>query len=485
MQSSNRTLYAGLSIISILLVVYFLMNWQPERYEWTESYDKKSEHKNIKKPYDISIIYGLLDGYMGTGEFTEMKKSLVEELPLEEGQNANYVYIGHVPNFDSAALEHIFEFAETGNTVFIASNILPQNFIDKLFDGNCQVNNPNSNIQIDEYGNYYFENEFDEKIIVNHASEIDNQTGEEDVFYYENEDLDTIRITADTKISKWYGYQHVYDTVVHVNFFHPTLFEDQPIQLKFGSRTNKRRYDWNYINSSTFCHEAFDYAELSYIEDFKTNYIKIAHGEGTFLIHTTPMQFTDYQLVKEEGLASANKTFTHLAEGDIYFDYIPHDYLSSKNFPSRNSDWTPLEYILSQPPLKWAWYLLLSTIGFYLFFRAKRKQQIVPVLETKENSSLEYIKTVGRLYFLQNDHKKLAAQKMKLFLRHVRNQYSIPTNEISTEMKDRLAGKAQVPIELVEEIFTRYKRLQREELVSNSHLTNFHFAVEEFYKKSK
>jgi len=481
MESNKKSLFVGLSIIGVLLVTYFVLNWQPERFVWSETYDTESEHEKIKKPYNISIIYNLLDGY-NDSSFNILEDSLADNLPIVEGQSANYVYIGHIPHFEEPGLDRIFEFAEKGNTVFIAANSLPQNFINKLYNSECQYGYLNENIQIDDEGNYYVIDENGYKVLLEEDYNEEEEKSEDDFDY--DPDSDSIDIVPKT-ISRWAGFENVMDTVVLVNYYHQDLQVDQPIIMKYGSKTNKVNYDWNYIDESTFCHNVVNYAKLSYIEDFKTNFVKIPYGEGSFLIHSTPIQFTDYQLVREEGLAAAEKAFTHLAEGDIYWDNIEYDWRSGYNFPSKNSNWTPLEYILSQPPLKWAWYLLLSTIGFYLFFRAKRKQQIVPVLETKENSSLEYIKTVGRLYFLQNDHKKLASQKMKLFLQHVRTHYTIPTHEISTEMKDRLASKAQVPIELVEEIFTRYKRLQREDTVSTSHLTNFHFAVEEFYKKSK
>jgi len=483
MESNRRSLVVGISIISILLLAYFLMTWQSERYDWEETYEMESEHKNVKKPYDISIINSLLGNYIGKGEMITMDTSIASELLNKEGQADNYVYIGYSPYFDSSGLDRIFEFAETGNTVFIAANNLPQNFINKLSRDKCQVNYINRNLSVDEDGDYYYEDEDGEIVFLEDVQGSDDPLEEDDEIFYDENTDEIDEVLPKTKVSGWMGFKELRDTMVHVNFYHPTLFEDQPIAMKYGSKTNKRMYNWNYIHEHTFCKEAIDFAALSYIEDFKTNYIKVPYGEGNFLIHSTPLQFTDYQLVNEEGLLAANKVFTHLTEGDIYMDRVAYN--SGIKFPKRNSDETPLEYVLSQPPLKWAWYLLLATVGCYLFFRAKRKQQIVPVLETKENSSLEYIKTVGRLYFLQNDHKKLASQKMKLFLQHVRTQYSIPTNEISAEMKDRLASKSKVPIALVEEIFTRYKRLQRDNQQSSSHLTNFHFAVEEFYKKSK
>ena len=121
----------------------------------------------------------------------------------------------------------------------------------------------------------------------------------------------------------------------------------------------------------------------------------------------------------------------------------------------------------------------------YILFRAKRQQRIIPVLQGNTNSSLEFIKTVGRLYFLQNDHKKLAQRKMQLFLSYVREHFLIPTHNIDQAMKERLATKAEVPLETIEEIFLRYQRLDRASEISASHLVNFHQVIEKFYSISK
>ena len=60
----------------------------------------------------------------------------------------------------------------------------------------------------------------------------------------------------------------------------------------------------------------------------------------------------------------------------------------------------------------------------------KRKQRIIPVLERNENTSFKFISTIGRLYFLQNDHKKLCQQKMKLFYAYIRDRYNINTTKV-------------------------------------------------------
>jgi hypothetical protein len=50
---------------------------------------------------------------------------------------------------------------------------------------------------------------------------------------------------------------------------------------------------------------------------------------------------------------------------------------------------SPMRFILNNPPLRYAWYLLLLGLLIFVLFNAKRKQRIVPVIEPLKNTSLD------------------------------------------------------------------------------------------------
>ena len=135
------------------------------------------------------------------------------------------------------------------------------------------------------------------------------------------------------------------------------------------------------------------------------------------------------------------RVLSHIDKGPILWDIT----LESSESPGRNRGFSnsPLKYILSQPPLAWGWYILLGMAVLYLIFRAKRRQRVIPVLEKNENTSLEFINTIGRLYFIQNNHRQLALEKMKLFLGFIREHYHLPTREINDAFKKQLIVKAK------------------------------------------
>ena len=50
----------------------------------------------------------------------------------------------------------------------------------------------------------------------------------------------------------------------------------------------------------------------------------------------------------------------------------------------------------------------LCYVLLFIIFHAKRKQRIVPVIEPLQNSSAEFVKTIGNLYLQEGNFKDMA-----------------------------------------------------------------------------
>ena len=235
-------------------------------------------------------------------------------------------------------------------------------------------------------------------------------------------------------------------------------------------------------------------ASIGTLNDSLPIFARVAYGDGYFYLHTIPLVFTNIQLLDEEGLEYANRTFSHLQAGPIYWD----DYSRVSEWMGRRrnerqyysasrqlSTESPLQYILGQPPLAWGWYLLLSLGLLYLLFRAKRKQRIIPVLEPNTNTSLEFLSTIGRLYFMQNNHKQLALQQMKLWQSYLRERYLLQTRDMDSAFVEKLAHKSEISKEVINKILLLYRNISSSTFVSENTLIDFHRLLDNFYKNSK
>ncbi|WP_448519425.1 DUF4350 domain-containing protein [Rhodoflexus sp.] len=149
-------------------------------------------------------------------------------------------------------------------------------------------------------------------------------------------------------------------------------------------------------------------------------FIRVPYGKGNFWLHSVPQIFTNYYMLygnHREYIASA---LSYLPEGRrIIWD----EYYKTRIRGSRS----PVRFLLSQPPLAWAWRLSLFTLLIFALFGIKRRQKAIPIIRPPENTSLEFVKAVGRLYFINPDHKAMAKRKIRFFMEQLRQQHGITT----------------------------------------------------------
>lgn len=163
------------------------------------------------------------------------------------------------------------------------------------------------------------------------------------------------------------------------------------------------------------------------------NFIKIPYKDGFFFLHTHPVAFTNYNLLKKDRYQYTENLLSYIPKGDVFW------YTKSPN--DENISGSPLRYILSQPALKWAWYLFLIGMLIFMLFNAKRKQRIVPILQPLSNLTIDFTKTIGNLYYQEGDHKNIIDKKIIYFLERIRTEYLIDTAKLDDEFIKKLHHK--------------------------------------------
>lgn len=186
---------------------------------------------------------------------------------------------------------------------------------------------------------------------------------------------------------------------------------------------------------------------LGYQESGNTkyaNFIKVPHGNGFFYLHTQPAAFTNYHILKENHSEYLEKIVSYIPKGKIFWaiDNINGESVSS----------SPMRFILSNPALKWAWYLFLIGMVFFMIFNAKRKQRIVPIVKPLQNTTVDFTKTIGNLYYQEGDHQNIINKKIIYFLERVRNEFLIETNTLDENFIKKLHLKTGKNIEDIENV---------------------------------
>lgn len=183
----------------------------------------------------------------------------------------------------------------------------------------------------------------------------------------------------------------------------------------------------------------------------EVNFIKASYKEGYFYLHTQPASFTNYHLLKGNHFEYTEKILSYIPEGNLFW--------LVKDQNGEIISGSPLRYVLSQPALKWAWLLFLSGMLLFIIFNAKRKQRIVPVLKPLANTTVDFTKTIGNLYYQEGDHQNIINKKIIYFFEKIRNEYLIDTTVLDENFEKKLQLKTGKNIQDIKEMVWLIKRI--------------------------
>ncbi|XWW44496.1 DUF4350 domain-containing protein [Fibrella sp. USSR17] len=203
-------------------------------------------------------------------------------------------------------------------------------------------------------------------------------------------------------------------------------------------------------------------------------FLRIPHGKGFFYIHNLPLAFTNYYLLAPASADYMTKAFSYLPTQPTYWD----EYMKQGRF--NESEQSLLRYIYKQPALSWAYYIGLFGLIIYALFAGKRTQRVIPVVQLPQNTSLEFVKTVGRMYFQQNDHDNVARKKIKYFLADLRERYFLNTQVLDAEFVETLARKSGVSLEETQDLVRMLNQAARAVSLSEFDLLTINATIERF-----
>lgn len=207
------------------------------------------------------------------------------------------------------------------------------------------------------------------------------------------------------------------------------------------------------------------------------NFIKVPYGKGEFYLHTQPTVFTNYHLLKGNDAEYTAKILSY-TEGEIFW--------LQKNLSGEIVSNSPMRYILSQPALKAAWFIFLLGMLTFFIFNAKRKQRIVPIIKPLENTTVDFTKTIGNLYFQEGNHDNIIEKKIIYFLEKIRTDYLLDTTVMDENFEKKLqqkSGKKPEDIRRVVHLINQRRKSYHQSIESD--LIALNTAIEKILAKEK
>jgi hypothetical protein len=127
----------------------------------------------------------------------------------------------------------------------------------------------------------------------------------------------------------------------------------------------------------------------------------------------------------------------------------------------------------------------LASAVLFIFFYGRRRQRIIPVIPPLKNSTIEFVETIGNLYYQQKDYKNIAEKKITYFLDHIRNRYLIQTSNFDEETIKKISEKSLMAEGKIKSIFRNIEKIKSSAQISEDDLLNFNYQIEKFYERTK
>lgn len=271
-----------------------------------------------------------------------------------------------------------------------------------------------------------------------------------------------------------------------------TLFSDEAMDDSMGILLNdppftkKAKYDYpgEKYNSYFDSIDSTTTDVLGYGEKGRPDFIHLRAGKGNLYVHLEPLAFSNYFLLHKNNIRYYENALSVISS-DVKKIVWDEYYLNKRPENDRSREGKSLlNVLLRYPSLKAALLTALLTLLLYVLLEMRRKQRLIPVIAKPRNDSLDFVRTIGRLYYDKGDHKNLCKKMGAYFLEHIRNQYKLSTVSLDDDFINNLKFKTGYDESEIRGIISFIKYLDDAPEISHEQLTNFHKQLESFYNKA-
>lgn len=210
------------------------------------------------------------------------------------------------------------------------------------------------------------------------------------------------------------------------------------------------------------------------------NFIKVYHGKGALYLHTNPVVFTNYYMLKDKE-NYAKHLFSYLPSSTIFWDtHIKDSKYAKKPTEDKKS---VFKFFLQHNTLTWFLFVFLTGLLLFMLFNARRKQRPVPIIKPLKNTTVAFTQTISSLYLKEQDHKNLVDKKIVFFLEKIRTKYLLNTNNLNADFIEKLAAKSGNELRNTKYLINTIITLNKNTECSKEELLVLHKMIDNFLKK--
>ncbi len=414
-------------IIAVLFGIFVMVEYnRPKPIDWSRSFlsDKKA-------PFGLEVSYRLLPELFPNQKIELVRNPLYNQLEKKNlPPKSNYIIIEQYHSSDNNDTKKLLDYVNKGNTVFWASNSFPKKLLDTL------------------------------DLVVKSNDLSDFEKAETYRKTHQGDDFDFNKIFLKDTLS--------------INLISKSLKSKKFYQLEKESGEN-------YF-------VATDSANATVLGENKYkmyNFLKIPFGKGHLYLHSVPEVFCNYYLLNQHQDPYAFKALSYLPNAPIFWDEYSkkgRGWYRDGELVEDGSERSIFRFMSTDATLKWAYYLIWATIILYMIFASKRIQRIIPIINPPSNTSLEFVQTIGRLYYQKQDHLNIAQKKIHHWKNYIRTQFGLIYDQSDEYFTEALSKKTGIELQEIKILISNIGYVERATDLSESDLLLTNQKIERFYK---
>lgn len=234
----------------------------------------------------------------------------------------------------------------------------------------------------------------------------------------DDDDYDEIMTYVDSGATAFFAFDYVTSNIYERHFepnayywdYSKNLYAwigDTSLKYSYVYQSDSLYADWYMFNESAI--RDTDYVSYAFAMNKPIAFYQNQH-KGKLHFHSVPRLFENYQVISSNGYAHASFILKRIpkhqpvvvllcAENKPYQINYNNDEDGEGN---KKQDSSLIQYILKNPALRLAFVLSIVLILLYLFFRAKRRESIIPGSPQKQNMGLAFVETLSSIYISRN-----------------------------------------------------------------------------------
>ena len=355
-----------LFLFAFLVIVFVIELNAPHKFVWKPTFDKHD-----KEPFGSYIFDDVLSSSIDN--YTVSNLTFYQTM-LQDSVSGGRAFLltEQNPDFGKIDIEYLYKLIHLGNRVMICTN----HFSRYLRDTLC----------------------FDVSYDSNHYN-----------WFNMNDAMLRDSIFFGTDTSNFERIFEVFPQIHPLNFDLPDYREDRETQENGENDGGKYRINCDSLEI------------LVWDKEHKALVLRAFIGKGELFLVTTPLMFTNFGVLDGANASYIFRLLSFMKDRPLIRieAYGEHD----------EKPQTPLRYILSVTPLRWAMYSTLALALLFMSLSIKRRQRIIPVVNAPPNRTLGFMQLISNLYYQKHDNWEILKMKYMYFCSEVNNQIGVELYE--------------------------------------------------------